>query len=84
MIIMVQVAKEYISLENQGFGGKNVRTPTIVQELPISLEVACGGYHTCVVTSTIFILVLIVEYTFELFFNFSWRVNSLICVILFI
>ncbi|WOL09445.1 ultraviolet-B receptor UVR8 [Canna indica] len=34
-----------------GFGGKNAQTPTIVQELPISEEVACGGYHTCVVTS---------------------------------
>ncbi|XP_074583428.1 ultraviolet-B receptor UVR8 [Curcuma longa] len=35
-----------------GFGaGKNLRTPTVVQELPISEEVACGGYHTCVLTN---------------------------------
>ncbi|CAL9101685.1 unnamed protein product [Musa textilis] len=31
--------------------GKNIRTPTVVQEIPDSEEVACGGYHTCIVTS---------------------------------
>ncbi|KAL5810450.1 hypothetical protein ACOSQ4_027018 [Xanthoceras sorbifolium] len=29
----------------------NVTTPSLVSELPYSEDVACGGYHTCVVTS---------------------------------
>ncbi|RWW26256.1 hypothetical protein BHE74_00001508, partial [Ensete ventricosum] len=34
--------------------GKNIRTPTVVREIPDSEEVACGGYHTCIVTSNVF------------------------------
>lgn len=35
----------------QGFGRSNEAfRPDIVVEVPFSEEVACGGYHTCVVT----------------------------------
>lgn len=35
-----------------GFGGtKDATSPSVISELPFSQEVACGGYHTCVVTS---------------------------------
>ncbi|KAG0471269.1 hypothetical protein HPP92_015815 [Vanilla planifolia] len=30
---------------------KNVSQPSSIQELPFSEEIACGGYHTCVVTN---------------------------------
>ncbi|KAL3721308.1 hypothetical protein ACJRO7_033755 [Eucalyptus globulus] len=40
------------ALEKLGFGGnKNATTPSMIDELPYSGEVACGGYHTCVITS---------------------------------
>ncbi|EOX92733.1 hypothetical protein QUC31_003788 [Theobroma cacao] len=36
---------------NLGFGGaKNATMPSMISALPYSEEVACGGYHTCVVT----------------------------------
>uniref|UniRef100_A0A0E0R9J0 RCC1-like domain-containing protein n=1 Tax=Oryza rufipogon TaxID=4529 RepID=A0A0E0R9J0_ORYRU len=37
----------------KGFGrsGDELR-PTVVEEVPFSEEVACGGYHTCVVTDS--------------------------------
>lgn len=35
----------------QGSGGdKNEATPSTIDELPYSEAVACGGYHTCVIT----------------------------------
>ncbi|KAJ4967149.1 hypothetical protein NE237_018998 [Protea cynaroides] len=35
-----------------GFGeANNTTSPSIISKLPLSEEVACGGYHTCVVTS---------------------------------
>ncbi|KAF6137614.1 hypothetical protein GIB67_036197 [Kingdonia uniflora] len=37
--------------EKPGFGGANHETsPSIVNELPFCDEIACGGYHTCVIT----------------------------------
>lgn len=30
---------------------KNATTPSVIIELPLSDEVACGGYHTCAITS---------------------------------
>lgn len=30
---------------------KNATTPSVISELPSSEEVACGGYHTCTITS---------------------------------
>ncbi|KAL7000386.1 HECT-type E3 ubiquitin transferase [Sarracenia purpurea var. burkii] len=30
---------------------KNATSPSMVSQLPLSEEVACGGYHTCVITS---------------------------------
>lgn len=39
-------------LEIQGFEeSKGATTPSAISEVPHSDEVACGGYHTCVVTS---------------------------------
>ncbi|XP_030551341.1 ultraviolet-B receptor UVR8 isoform X2 [Rhodamnia argentea] len=39
------------ALQKLGFGGdKNATTPSMIDELPYSEEVACGGYHTCVIT----------------------------------
>ncbi|CAH2073475.1 unnamed protein product [Thlaspi arvense] len=39
------------SINKMGFGGvRNATTPSIVNEVPYADEVACGGYHTCVVT----------------------------------
>jgi alpha-tubulin suppressor-like RCC1 family protein len=40
----------------KGFGrsGDELR-PTVVEEVPFSEEVACGGYHTCVVTGIVFL-----------------------------
>jgi hypothetical protein len=44
----------YVKLSDgkiQGFGGvRNATTPSIISEVPYAEEVACGGYHTCVVT----------------------------------
>lgn len=31
--------------------GNNATTPSMISKLPCSKEVACGGYHTCVLTS---------------------------------
>ncbi|XP_020586675.1 ultraviolet-B receptor UVR8 isoform X2 [Phalaenopsis equestris] len=31
--------------------GKKVSEPSAVEKLPLSEEVACGGYHTCIVTN---------------------------------
>ncbi|CAA6664323.1 unnamed protein product [Spirodela intermedia] len=31
-------------------GAKNPSSPSVIHELPFSEEVACGGYHTCVIT----------------------------------
>jgi alpha-tubulin suppressor-like RCC1 family protein len=43
----------YLTSTLQGFGrsGDELR-PTVVEEVPFSEEVACGGYHTCVVTDS--------------------------------
>ncbi|AQK57542.1 Regulator of chromosome condensation (RCC1) family protein [Zea mays] len=39
--------------EKVGFGRPNEEfRPNIVEEIPFSEEVACGGYHTCVVTDS--------------------------------
>ncbi|CAN8236924.1 unnamed protein product [Cochlearia groenlandica] len=39
------------SINKMGFGGaRNATTPSIINEVPYAEEVACGGYHTCVVT----------------------------------
>ncbi|VFR00975.1 unnamed protein product [Cuscuta campestris] len=37
--------------ENFGFGENYDREPSMICELPSSEMIACGGYHTCVVTS---------------------------------
>ncbi|XP_077213141.1 regulator of chromosome condensation (RCC1) family protein isoform X2 [Tasmannia lanceolata] len=40
------------TIDKLGFGeANNATSPAIVSELPFSQEVACGGYHTCVITS---------------------------------
>ncbi|KAF5178792.1 Hect and rld domain-containing e3 ubiquitin protein ligase family member [Thalictrum thalictroides] len=40
------------SLYKLGFGKENNATsPSMIGKFPICEEVACGGYHTCVVTS---------------------------------
>ncbi|KAA8547058.1 hypothetical protein F0562_003487 [Nyssa sinensis] len=40
------------AVEKLGFGeAKNATTPSMISNLPFSEEVACGGYHTCVITS---------------------------------
>ncbi|GMH13096.1 hypothetical protein Nepgr_014937 [Nepenthes gracilis] len=40
------------AINKVGFGkSKGATMPSIVTELPISQDVACGGYHTCVITS---------------------------------
>jgi hypothetical protein len=50
----------YVKLSDgkiQGFGGvRNATTPSIISEVPYAEEVACGGYHTCVVTSNTLLL----------------------------
>ncbi|CAA7027055.1 unnamed protein product [Microthlaspi erraticum] len=39
------------SINKMGFGGvRNATTPSIISEVPYADEIACGGYHTCVVT----------------------------------
>ncbi|CAH8270534.1 unnamed protein product [Arabidopsis lyrata] len=39
------------SINKMGFGGvRNATTPSIISEVPYAEGVACGGYHTCVVT----------------------------------
>ncbi|XP_010423034.1 PREDICTED: ultraviolet-B receptor UVR8-like isoform X1 [Camelina sativa] len=39
------------SINKMGFGGvRNATIPSIISEVPYADEVACGGYHTCVVT----------------------------------
>lgn len=44
----------------KGFGeGKNATTPSMVSELPCSVEVACGGYHTCAITSEYLAFILV-------------------------
>ncbi|XP_052882596.1 uncharacterized protein LOC108458128 isoform X2 [Gossypium arboreum] len=44
---------------NLGFGeAKNATMPSMINTLPYSEEVACGGYHTCVVTSNSFIFII--------------------------
>ncbi|MCI21384.1 ultraviolet-B receptor UVR8-like, partial [Trifolium medium] len=32
-------------------GMRNATKPSLISELPYAEEVACGGYHTCVLTS---------------------------------
>ncbi|KAJ0976031.1 hypothetical protein J5N97_017996 [Dioscorea zingiberensis] len=40
------------TINKLGFGeAKNASRPLAIQELPFSEEVACGGYHTCVITN---------------------------------
>ncbi|XP_059656346.1 ultraviolet-B receptor UVR8 isoform X2 [Cornus florida] len=40
------------AVEKLGFGeANNVTTPSMISKLPFSEEVACGGYHSCVITS---------------------------------
>lgn len=50
----------YVKLSDgkiQGFGGvRNATTPSIISEVPYAEGVACGGYHTCVVTSNTLLL----------------------------
>ncbi|KAG8481127.1 hypothetical protein CXB51_025846 [Gossypium anomalum] len=44
---------------NLGFGeAKNATMPSMINTLPYSEEVACGGYHTCVVTSNSLIFII--------------------------
>ena len=45
------------NIKLQVFGRSNdVPRPSVVEEIQFSEEVACGGYHTCVVTGIIFVL----------------------------
>ncbi|XP_048335365.2 ultraviolet-B receptor UVR8 isoform X2 [Ziziphus jujuba] len=40
------------AVDKLGFGGvNNASTPAMISKLPCSKEVACGGYHTCVLSS---------------------------------
>ncbi|KAK4793214.1 hypothetical protein SAY86_023649 [Trapa natans] len=40
------------TVQKLAFGERtNVTTPSMVNDLPRSVEVACGGYHTCAITS---------------------------------
>ncbi|XP_020103913.1 ultraviolet-B receptor UVR8 isoform X3 [Ananas comosus] len=40
------------TVKKMGFGRtNNASTPSAMKELPFSSAVACGGYHTCVITS---------------------------------
>lgn len=40
------------AVDKLGLGqAKNATKPSMVGQLPLSEEVACGGYHTCVITS---------------------------------
>ncbi|KAG8500710.1 hypothetical protein CXB51_004476 [Gossypium anomalum] len=44
---------------NLGFGeAKNATMPSMINTLPYSEEVACGGYHTCVVASNSLIFII--------------------------
>ncbi|KAG8485607.1 hypothetical protein CXB51_018979 [Gossypium anomalum] len=44
---------------NLGFGeAKNATMPSMINTFPYSEEVACGGYHTCVVTSNSLIFII--------------------------
>ncbi|KAF8404103.1 hypothetical protein HHK36_008983 [Tetracentron sinense] len=41
------------AVDKIGFGeANNATSPSIISKLPFSDEVACGGYHTCIITST--------------------------------
>jgi hypothetical protein len=45
------------NIKLQVFGRSNdVPRPSVVEEIKFSEEVACGGYHTCVVTGISFVL----------------------------
>lgn len=45
------------NIKLQGFGRSNdALRPIVVEEIQFSEEVACGGYHTCVVTGISFVL----------------------------
>jgi len=37
-------------------GMSNTTKPSLISELPYAEEVACGGYHTCVLTSNHLVL----------------------------
>lgn len=40
------------AVDKLAFGdANNTTTPSMIGKLPYSQEVACGGYHTCVITS---------------------------------
>ncbi|XP_028062174.1 ultraviolet-B receptor UVR8 isoform X1 [Camellia sinensis] len=39
------------AVDKLGQQAKNATTPSMISQLPFSEEVACGGYHTCVLTS---------------------------------
>ncbi|KAK2977893.1 hypothetical protein RJ640_022684, partial [Escallonia rubra] len=44
------------AMKTKGFGDASVgATPTMISELPYSENVACGGYHTCVITSVLWL-----------------------------
>jgi hypothetical protein len=46
-----------LNIKVQVFGRSNdVPRPSVVEEIKFSEEVACGGYHTCVVTGINFVL----------------------------
>ncbi|GJN25424.1 hypothetical protein PR202_gb13248 [Eleusine coracana subsp. coracana] len=55
--VLVQTSSLFLAaLTVPGFGRLNEAfKPIIVEELPFSEEVACGGYHTCVVTDSGFL-----------------------------
>ncbi|KAI8535574.1 hypothetical protein RHMOL_Rhmol10G0185100 [Rhododendron molle] len=41
------------AVDKLGLGqAKNATRPSMIGQLPLSEEVACGGYHTCVITSS--------------------------------
>ncbi|XP_074320985.1 ultraviolet-B receptor UVR8 [Silene latifolia] len=38
------------AMEKLSFGSNNRTGPSLLLDLPISEEIACGGYHTCIIT----------------------------------
>ena len=52
----------------QAFGNaNNTTTPSMIGKLPYSQEVACGGYHTCVITSNFLVSLQYVHFIFTYF-----------------
>jgi hypothetical protein len=49
VLVMTNIfLNQYIQLLK---GMRNATKPSLISELPYAEEVACGGYHTCVLTS---------------------------------